>query len=50
MILWGAIVATLLVLGSIPALVGLIFVVPLLGHASWHLYRKVVGEPDDRSR
>jgi uncharacterized membrane protein len=42
MILWGAIVAGLLVLGSIPALVGLIFVVPLLGHASWHLYRKVV--------
>jgi uncharacterized membrane protein len=23
----------------------LVFVVPLLGHASWHLYRKVVGEP-----
>jgi uncharacterized membrane protein len=46
MILWGAIVAVLLVLGSIPALVGLIFVVPLLGHASWHLYRKVVGEAD----
>jgi uncharacterized membrane protein len=44
MALWGAIVAGLLVLGSLPALVGLIFVVPLLGHASWHLYRKVVGE------
>lgn len=43
MALWGAIVAGLLLLGSIPALVGLIFVVPLLGHASWHLYRKVVG-------
>jgi len=39
---WGAIVAGALVLGSIPALVGLIFVVPVLGHASWHLYRKVV--------
>jgi uncharacterized membrane protein len=44
MILWGAIVAGLLVLGSIPALVGLIFIVPLLGHASWHLYRKVVAD------
>ncbi|MFI4949840.1 MAG: DUF2189 domain-containing protein [Caulobacterales bacterium] len=43
MALWGVTVAALLALGSIPALVGLIFVVPLLGHASWHLYRKVVG-------
>lgn len=42
MILWGLIVAGSLVLGSIPALVGLIFVVPVLGHASWHLYRKAV--------
>ncbi|HEY2752426.1 DUF2189 domain-containing protein [Phenylobacterium sp.] len=42
MALWGAIVAGLLVLGSLPALVGLIFVVPLLGHATWHLYRKVI--------
>ena len=42
MTLWGAIVATALLLGSIPALVGLIFVVPLLGHASWHLYRKLI--------
>ncbi|MFL5297225.1 MAG: DUF2189 domain-containing protein [Phenylobacterium sp.] len=39
---WGAIVAGLLVLGSLPALVGLIFIMPVLGHASWHLYRRVV--------
>jgi uncharacterized membrane protein len=44
MILWGVVVAALLVLGSVPALVGLIFVMPVLGHASWHLYRKVVAE------
>jgi uncharacterized membrane protein len=43
MALWGLIVAAALVLGSIPALFGLIFVVPILGHATWHLYRKVVG-------
>ena len=43
MALWGLIVAGALVLGSIPALFGLIFVVPILGHATWHLYRKVVG-------
>lgn len=42
MTLWGAIVVGALVLGSAPALVGLIFVVPVLGHATWHLYRKLV--------
>jgi len=42
MTLWGVIVASALVLGSLPALVGLIFVVPWLGHASWHLYRRIV--------
>jgi uncharacterized membrane protein len=29
-------------LGSIPVLLGLIIVMPVLGHATWHLYRKVV--------
>ena len=42
MVLWAMIIAAALVLGSIPALVGLIVVVPILGHASWHLYRKMV--------
>ncbi|MDB5445079.1 MAG: cytochrome c oxidase subunit [Phenylobacterium sp.] len=42
MFMWAALVAGALVLGSIPALVGLIFVVPLLGHATWHLYRRTV--------
>lgn len=39
---WGLIVAGLLALGSIPALLGLVLVMPLLGHATWHLYRAVV--------
>ena len=39
---WGLIVAALLVIGSIPLLVGLAVVVPVLGHATWHLYRKLV--------
>jgi uncharacterized membrane protein len=43
MLMWGAIVAGALALGSLPALVGLILVVPVLGHASWHLYRKMIG-------
>ncbi|WP_191057966.1 DUF2189 domain-containing protein [Geminicoccus harenae] len=42
---WGLIVAGALVLGSIPALLGLIFVMPILGHATWHLYRKLVAPP-----
>lgn len=42
MALWGFIVAAGLVLGSIPVLLGLIVVLPVLGHATWHLYRKVV--------
>jgi uncharacterized membrane protein len=45
MAVWGMIVAGGLVLGSLPALLGLIFVMPILGHATWHLYRKVV-EPE----
>ena len=39
---WGLIVAGGLVLGSLPALLGLIVVMPVLGHATWHLYRKMV--------
>ncbi|WP_420132193.1 DUF2189 domain-containing protein [Rhodopseudomonas sp.] len=39
---WGLIVAALLVLGSLPAFLGLAVVVPLLGHATWHLYRRAV--------
>jgi uncharacterized membrane protein len=42
MAVWGLIVAGGLVLGSLPALLGLIIVMPVLGHATWHLYRKVV--------
>ncbi len=40
--LWGLIVAVSLALGSIPALLGLILVLPILGHATWHLYRRAV--------
>ncbi len=45
MALWGLIVAALLVIGSLPFFVGLAIVVPVLGHATWHLYRRAV-EPD----
>lgn len=42
---WGLIVAALLAIGSIPVFAGLMVVVPVLGHATWHLYRKVVEAP-----
>src|ERR1700737_2298498 len=46
---WGLIVAVLLVLGSLPFFLGLAVVIPLLGHATWHLYRKVIA-PDPTPR
>jgi uncharacterized membrane protein len=42
---WGLIVAALLVAGSLPFFLGLAIVIPLLGHATWHLYRAVI-EPE----
>jgi uncharacterized membrane protein len=42
MALWGLIVAVLLALGSLPLLVGLTVVMPILGHSTWHLYRRTV--------
>jgi uncharacterized membrane protein len=39
---WGLIVAALLVVGTIPFFLGLAVVIPLLGHASWHLYRAAI--------
>src|SRR3989454_6257833 len=49
MAVWGLIVAALLVIGSLPFFFGLAVVVPVLGHSTWHLYRKVV-EPDPTPR
>ncbi len=43
MMYWGLMVTGLLVLGCLPVLVGLVVVMPVLGHATWHLYRKAVG-------
>jgi uncharacterized membrane protein len=42
MALWGLIVVLGLVIGSIPFLLGLAVVLPVLGHATWHLYRRLV--------
>lgn len=44
---WGLIVAALLIVGTIPLFVGLAVIMPILSHATWHLYRKIV--VDERS-
>ena len=49
MAIWGLIVAGLLIIGSLPFFIGLAVVVPVLGHSTWHLYRKVV-QPDPSAR
>ncbi|QIE56328.1 DUF2189 domain-containing protein [Pikeienuella piscinae] len=42
---WGAIVVVLLGVGVVTLFIGLIFVLPVLGHATWHLYRQAVVSP-----
>jgi uncharacterized membrane protein len=42
MALWGVIVVALLTAGALVLLIGLAVVLPVLGHATWHLYRKLV--------
>jgi uncharacterized membrane protein len=47
---WGLIVTAGLVIGSIPLFLGLIVVLPILGHATWHLYRRTVVAPQMEQR
>ena len=42
---WGFQVAMLLFIGMVPGFLGLFVVLPVLGHASWHVYRRVVAHP-----
>jgi uncharacterized membrane protein len=44
MTVWGLFVAMALFVGSIPFLLGLAVVMPVLGHATWHLYRRLIPE------
>jgi uncharacterized membrane protein len=46
MVLWGLIVAAALLIGSLPFFVGLAIAIPVLGHSTWHLYRKAVVAED----
>jgi uncharacterized membrane protein len=42
MALWAIFIAAALVIGFIPLFFGLAIVIPVLAHASWHLYRRMV--------
>jgi uncharacterized membrane protein len=42
MLTWGALIAVCLFLGMLPLFLGLFVVLPLFGHASWHLYRRAI--------
>jgi uncharacterized membrane protein len=42
MLAWAAVIAALLFVAMLPAFLGLLVVLPVLGHATWHLYRRAV--------
>lgn len=39
---WAAVIVVLLVVSALPFFLGLIVVLPILGHATWHLYRRII--------
>ncbi len=45
MLVWAAIIAVLLLLGMVPLFMGLFLVLPVLGHATWHIYRRALYHP-----
>ncbi len=45
MLLWAATIAGLLFLGMLPLFLGLFVALPVLGHATWHIYRRVLYDP-----
>jgi len=42
MIGWAAVIVMLLIVSVMPYFLGLLVTVPVLGHATWHLYRRIV--------
>jgi uncharacterized membrane protein len=42
MIGWAAIIVILLIVSALPYFLGLLVTLPVLGHATWHLYRRIV--------
>ena len=44
MLVWAGLIAGLTLLGMLTFYLGLILTIPLIGHATWHAYRQIVGE------
>ncbi len=44
MIGWAAIIVVLLMISAMPAFLGFLVTLPVLGHATWHLYRRIVAQ------
>ena len=42
MIVWSALILVLTIVGYVPLLFGLVFIAPLLGHATWHAYKGMI--------
>ena len=42
MIGWAAVIVVLLAVSAIPYFLGLVVTLPVLGHATWHLYRRII--------
>ncbi len=45
LVAWAAVIAVLLFVAMVPFFLGLLVVLPVLGHATWHLYRRTIAEP-----
>jgi len=50
MIAWGLCVVGLTFIATVPLFLGLVVVLPILGHATWHLYRRLVVQPPGEAR
>jgi uncharacterized membrane protein len=46
MLTWAAIISVTMLLSLVPAFLGLIFTLPILGHTTWHLYQRAVTPAD----
>ncbi|WP_291737215.1 DUF2189 domain-containing protein [Leisingera sp. F5] len=49
MLTWAAIISVAMLLSLVPAFLGLIFTLPILGHTTWHLYRRAVSPAEEGS-
>ena len=47
MLVWALVIALILFAGIAPLFLGLFIALPVLGHASWHMYRQLLPPEDD---